>query len=117
MDHSSSLSSRTIWNAAGSLVATVGRVVSAIVIARQLGPEMAGKYAFLVVLAEFVAQLVSFGLPSTLTRYIAEAAGKGNQSKQAALLQWVARRYMALAAIGAMAVSIGISGYALTTNL
>jgi O-antigen/teichoic acid export membrane protein len=117
MDHSSSLSSRTFWNATGSLVAALGRIVSAVVIARQLGPEVAGKYAFLAVLAEFLTQIVSCGLPSTLTRYLAEASGKDNREGRAGLLRWVTRRYAVLAAIGSTAAFIGLSGYALTTNL
>lgn len=117
MDHSSSLSSRTLWNAAGSLVATVGRVVSAVVIARQLGPDTVGKYAFLVAVAEFMVQFISLGLPSTLTRFMAETTGRGGQAGQAGLLRWVAGRYAALALLGAAALAFGLSGYAMTTNL
>lgn len=80
-----------MWNAAGSLAASLGRIVSAVVIARQLGPEMAGKYAFLAVLAEFMTLLVSCGLPNTMTRYLAERAGKGDSAGQEDIVRWAAR--------------------------
>lgn len=98
-------------------MATVGRVVSAIVIARQLGPDMVGKYAFLVALAELMVQFISFGLPSTLTRFMAETTGRNGHSGQTGLLRWVVRRYTVLSLLGAAGVAFGLSGYALTTSL
>lgn len=106
-----------MWNAAGSLAASLGRIVSAVVIARQLGPEMAGKYAFLAVLAEFMTLLVSCGLPNTMTRYLAERAGKGDSAGQEDIVRWAARLYVWPVALGMAALFIGLSGYALTTNL
>lgn len=117
MDHKTSLAARTMWNAAGSLAASLGRIVSAVVIARQLGPENAGKYAFLAVLAEFVTLLVSCGLPNTMTRFLAERAGRGDAVGQAAVVAWTARRYVWPVLLGMVAVFFGLSGYGATTNL
>jgi O-antigen/teichoic acid export membrane protein len=104
MLHTQSLSSRTFWNASGSLVATSGRMIAAIFIARQLGPELAGRYAFLAWLVEFTVVVASFGLPNALTRYFAEFSGKGDKSSKHQLVRWVTRRYLGLILCGAIAV-------------
>lgn len=104
MLHTQSLSSRTFWNASGSLVATSGRMIAAIFIARQLGPELAGRYAFLAWLVEFTMIIASFGLPNTLTRYFAEFSGKGDKSSKHQLVRWVIRRYLGLILCGATVI-------------
>jgi O-antigen/teichoic acid export membrane protein len=54
--------------------AALGVLIS-VLTARYLRPDEMGRYAFLVWLAGLLPVVLSLGLPTTLTRYTAEASG------------------------------------------
>jgi O-antigen/teichoic acid export membrane protein len=76
--------------------AALGVLVS-VLIARYLRPDDMGRYAFLVWLAGLLGVVLSLGLPTTLTRYTAEAIGGGRAWQAGALLGLVVRRQGTLA--------------------
>jgi O-antigen/teichoic acid export membrane protein len=76
--------------------AALGVLIS-VLTARYLRPDDMGRYAFLVWLVGLLAVVLSLGLPTTLTRYTAEAIGGGRPSVAGALLGLVVRRQATLA--------------------
>ena len=114
MSYSSSLASRTAWNAIASLISTFGRMLVAIFIARQLEPTLAGQYAFLTWLVEFIIIIISFGLPNTLTKYAAEFSTK---EKKINLFYWIMNRYIFLSFGGTIIIYIiGVSYFSDITS-
>jgi O-antigen/teichoic acid export membrane protein len=111
MTYDASLSSRTLWNALGLLVGTFGRMLAAIAVARQLGPELVGRYVFLTWLVELTILCISLGLPTTLTRYLAEFGEQSNATLRVPLVGWVTRRYLPLSLIGAIGAYFVVLGW------
>ncbi|HEU4371123.1 MAG TPA: polysaccharide biosynthesis C-terminal domain-containing protein [Methylomirabilota bacterium] len=84
--------------------AALGVLISALT-ARYLAPDAMGRYAFLVWLAGLTAVVLSLGLPTTLTRYTAEAMGSDRPRTAGALLALVVRWQALLALAAAAAVA------------
>ena len=87
----------------GWMARAVLGVLISVLTARYLRPDEMGRYAFLVWLAGLLPIVLSLGLPTTLTRYTAEAAGGGHPTTAGALLsvvvRWQARLALAAAAL------------------
>lgn len=73
-----------------STYATVilGLVVSAL-LARSLGPEDYGRYAYVLWLVALLMSLGNHGIPSTATRFISETLGAGHHDKAAVMHGWL----------------------------
>jgi O-antigen/teichoic acid export membrane protein len=84
--------------------AALGVLVS-VLTARYLVPEALGRYAFLIWLAGLAAIVLSLGLPTTVTRYTAEAVAAGRPREAGALLGLVGRWQASLALAAAVAVA------------
>lgn len=92
----------------GWLVRVALSVLISVLTARYLRPDEMGRYAFLVWLAGLVAVVLSLGLPTTLTRYTAEARGGRRPATAGALLALVVRWQGALV-LGAAALVVLVS--------
>lgn len=95
----------------GWLARAVLSVLTSVLTARYLHPDEMGRYAFLVWLAGLLAVVLSLGLPTTLTRYTAEARGAGRPATAGALLRLVVGRQARL--VGAATVLMIILALAL----
>jgi O-antigen/teichoic acid export membrane protein len=84
--------------------AALGVLIS-VLTARYLAPTEMGRYTFLVWLAGLVAIVLSLGLPTTVTRYTAEAVGAGRPATAGALLRLVVRWQAALSLVSAAALA------------
>ncbi len=89
-----------------SFISLCGRLVVQVVIARMLGPDGVGRIAYMVWLIEIANLLVCFGLPSSLTRYLAELHGQQKPGEASRFAQWVFIRYLLLTLLGAVTVGI-----------
>src|SRR5205823_3273681 len=72
--------------ASGVLLRGALATLVSIVIARALAPADMGRYAFLIWLAALLPVVLSLGVPTTITRYTAEAVGGGRPRAAGALL-------------------------------
>jgi len=90
----------------GWMVRAALSVLISVLTARYLRPDEMGRYAFLVWLAGLLPVVLSLGLPTTLTRYTAEAAG-GDRPMTAGALLGVAVRWQAAVALAAAALLAG----------
>ena len=106
MSTSNSLARKTTWSAAASSCSLFGRLIVQIMIARMLGPEGVGRIAYIVWLIEIANLLACFGLPNSLTRYLAELHGRNRTSEAAHFARWVFVRYLLLTLIGSIAVGV-----------
>jgi len=70
----------TIFNFLNTISSFLGGAVLSIIIARGLGPKLLGQYSFITYLIVLITTIFALGLPSTLTRYIAEYTGKNDQA-------------------------------------
>ena len=86
----------------GWMVRAALSVLISVLTARYLRPDEMGRYAFLLWLAGLLPIVLSLGLPTTLTRYTAEAAGAGRATTAGALLGLVVRWQAPLALAAAM---------------
>lgn len=84
-----SLAKKSAWSAAGSMISVLGRLCSAVIVARLLGPRGVGQLAFLTWVCESMYVLSNRGLSSGLTRYIAELHGGGRSAGIPVLTKWV----------------------------
>ena len=94
----------------GWLMRAVLGVLISVLTARYLRPEEMGRYAFLVWLAGLLPVVLSLGLPTTLTRYTAEASGARRASTAGALLTAVVRWQTTLV-LGATAAMILVAAF------
>ncbi|MHB8899269.1 MAG: oligosaccharide flippase family protein [Thermoguttaceae bacterium] len=101
-----SLEQKMNWSASAGLCSLVGRLVVQITIARMLGPEGVGRIAYLIWLIEMVNLLIGFGLPTSLTRYLAELHGQQRPDEAACFAQWLFVRYTFLLLVGSVAVGL-----------
>ncbi len=81
------------------VVALVTQAVSAVLIARGLGPSSLGRYALVMSLTAIVVSLSDLGLNQTGIRYASRAAAHGNLAGQMSVLRWSFRLRLTLAAI------------------
>lgn len=72
-------------------------VVSAILLARGLGPEGMGQYALIMSVCLLVAQLSDLGIGPTAVRFASRAVALGRTALQHAVLRWAFRLRMAVA--------------------
>jgi O-antigen/teichoic acid export membrane protein len=89
----------------GWMVRVALSVLISVLTARYLRPDEMGRYAFLVWLAGLLAVVLSLGLPTTLTRYTAEARG-GRRPATAGALLALAVRWQASFVLGAAALVV-----------
>ncbi len=105
------LISRLIHAGAWSVVAHLTTAASAfavsIVVARQLGTAEFGNYSYYLWLARLLAILLAFGIPNTLSKFVAERLGAGDDGGAEAVLGLAARFHLLLlpAAGGVAAVA------------
>jgi O-antigen/teichoic acid export membrane protein len=85
--------------------AALGVLVS-VLTARYLRPDEMGRYAFLVWLAGLLPVVLSLGLPTTLTRYTAEATGGGRPATAGTLLGMVTRWQVVLVLMAAAVTAL-----------
>jgi len=79
---------------------TVGAgAVSAILIARGLGPKGLGQYALVTSLSSLIISLSDLGIGQTAIRYSAQAAAAGDRVRHLAILRWAFRRRLMLTAL------------------
>ena len=81
---SSLLAGKSAWGAVASLLNLAGRLMAGIIIAPMLGTHGAGRIAYLVWITDTANVLMNLGLQNSLTRFLAESAGRtGAQSTRA----------------------------------
>jgi len=102
--------------ASGVLLRGALATLVSIVIARALAPADMGRYAFLIWLAALLPVVLSLGVPTTITRYTAEAVGGGRPRAAGALLVRLVRAQAALslgaaALLAATALLPGVSAW------
>jgi O-antigen/teichoic acid export membrane protein len=90
----------------GFVVRAALGVLISVLTARYLRPDDMGRYAFLVWLAGLLAVVLSLGLPTTLTRYVAEAMGAGRPATAGALLRLVVRWQLGLVLIAVTVIAL-----------
>ncbi len=91
------------WSALASLATAISRFAAGIIVARMLGPAGAGRLLYLLWIAEFVATVATFALPSAATRFIADLSGQKRLAEADGVSQWLYRRYCGMIVIGAAA--------------
>jgi O-antigen/teichoic acid export membrane protein len=91
-------------------VTMLGTVVTSAIIARSLGPSNMGTYSYLLWITGILVALCHFGLPTALTKFVAEALGEGKTADA----RVVARRILIVQA--AIAVGLSITGKYVLSN-
>jgi len=65
----------SIWNLLLFASQGVTGIVTSILIARYLGPELMGEYSYIIWLVGAIALVISLGLPYTITKFLSELIG------------------------------------------
>jgi O-antigen/teichoic acid export membrane protein len=100
-----SLLFKTGWSGLACASTVMGRFLITIITARRLGPDGAGKLAYLLWLVEIVATLTGFGTQSCITRFVADLHGQGRADLAPSLARWLYIRYLALTSLGAVVIA------------
>lgn len=100
MTNSKSIANKTLWSSLASVCGMSGRLIAQVIIARMLGPDGVGRVAYVVWLVEITNLFCSFGLPRSLTRYLAELNGQGQHEQARFFSNWVFIRYLTLILFG-----------------
>lgn len=90
----------TAWSFFGSLLAVASRFAAQVMAARLLGPQRMGTLVYLLWVADMVNIAVSLGAQNSLTRFVAELRGRGEEAAAASLARWIYLRYLLLLLLG-----------------
>lgn len=85
----------------------LGLVVSA-VIARSVGPEDFGRYAYVVWITGVLASIANNGLNTTGIRFVSESLGRNSDEGARAIHGWLLRRHYACLAVTALGFLVAI---------
>ena len=100
-----SLLYKTGWSGLACVSTMIGRFVVTIITARRLGPDGAGKLAYLLWILEIVATLTGFGMQSCITRFVADLRGQGRADLAPSLARWLYVRYLLLTFLGVAGIA------------
>lgn len=75
----SSLLNNARYNAIAVASGSLSRLLAGMVVARHLGPDLNGRYAFLLWLVESLVLLFNVGLPGALNRFLAHQLGRADK--------------------------------------
>lgn len=104
------LADRIAWNAVGSAVASGGRLLASLILARLLGAAEMGRYLFASWVIETVVLGINLGVPSALSRHLAEQQGRGELPNIVSVGRRIARWLFTASAIGgATAFALGLT--------
>ncbi len=81
------LASSSLYGAIAALCPTIGMLISSIVVARLLGPEAAGQFAYAAWLISIGVVLADIGIPGAVTRYASELKAQGKPSAASGLIR------------------------------
>jgi O-antigen/teichoic acid export membrane protein len=76
---------------APQVVALITGLITAVLVARGLGPNSLGQYALILSVSTFAAILSDLGVGQTAIRYASRAASHGDEKNQFAVLRWAFR--------------------------
>jgi O-antigen/teichoic acid export membrane protein len=100
-----------LWNVPGRMVPAFYALVTSVVAARVLGPDLMGRLSLLTFVGATLLVFVSVGVNNALVRYIGESLGRGRPDAVRALVRWAWRIEGAGAAVAAAAlVAIALAG-------
>ncbi len=120
MEIAERVAKNTFYNLTAFLCGNLFTFLASVLVARHLGPTLMGEYSFLIWLLSLLHFCATLGLPSTMTRFLAEALGRGEVGEVRALFDFLLRRLILLASgIGAavLALSLFIAHYPLNLYL
>ena len=84
----------------------LGLIVSAL-LARQLGPDEYGRYAYVLWMVGLLVTFGNHGIPLTASRFISEALGAGRTSDASSLYGWLQRaQWLSLAVVCALFLAL-----------
>lgn len=95
------------WGLAGQVVPQFYLIALSIAAARFLGPNAFGRQSFIAFVEIAVISLLSAGIPHTVTRFVADALGRGEPAFALRITRW-AWRIEITGAIGGAAILIGV---------
>lgn len=98
-----SLARNSILGGLGGISTSLAGLVSSIIVARTLGIEGAGIFAFLVWLALFATPLIELGTPAAVTRYLPELIARGEKGSADNLVSLLTRILLASAVVCVLA--------------
>jgi O-antigen/teichoic acid export membrane protein len=90
----------TFWYGVVTVVGMASGIVVSIILARGLGPEVMGQFSYLSWVARLMETVATLGFAMAITRYTAEALGRGEPGTAASYL----RRFLALETVATAAV-------------
>jgi O-antigen/teichoic acid export membrane protein len=105
------LSVNTAWNLFDLFAGLLSSAIGSILVARAMGPEVLGRYQYIIWIGSIVAGMTTFGVSSALSRYMGLAMARGD-SEDAGDALATAFRTQALVvgvAVTLLAVLIGVA--------
>ena len=96
------LLSNTAWGALATTTTVASRFAAGVLVARLLGADRAGEVLYLLWVADFLVVTVTFAFPWVAARFVAVLRGEDRRDEADALSQWLYRRYLLMAAAGAL---------------
>ena len=97
------LAAKARWNASAVAIGSLSRLLTGVVVARLLGPDQNGQYAFLLWLTEAVVLVFSVGLPAALNRFLALKMGHGDEAIAMRIMRYSLRAGLVLSLFAALA--------------
>ena len=76
-DNSRTISRNTFWYAFDTSWASIVMLIASVPVARVMGPDVLGKYVYLLFVTNVAQRLGNVGIPATSCKYIAEYLGRG----------------------------------------
>jgi O-antigen/teichoic acid export membrane protein len=97
----------SFWLLLDNIASGLAQIVSTILVARSLGPDRMGEYAYLITFVTFLKMLTEVAMPQTFRKFAAEFSGRGDYGTVKTMVRRAQRLQVKLVAVG-VAVGMGI---------
>jgi O-antigen/teichoic acid export membrane protein len=77
-DNAGTITRNSFWYALEASATTIVMLLASVPVARMMGPEILGRYIYLVFVTNIAQRLANVGIPATAGKYMAEFLGRGD---------------------------------------
>jgi O-antigen/teichoic acid export membrane protein len=106
-DTRTTIAKNSFWLLLDSIASGLAQLLSSIMVARSLGPDKMGEYAYLITFAAFLKMLTEVAMPQTFRKFAAEYTGRGDYGTVKTMVRRAQRLQLKLVVLG-LAIGFGI---------
>jgi len=106
-DNTRTITKNSFWYTVEGSATTLVMLLASVPVARVMGPDILGRYIFLVFVTGIAQRVANVGIPATTCKYMAEALGQGHGDLARAIFR-ATMRVQAVVAAAVTLIAVGI---------